>query len=123
MLNLLVLLLGVFITLLSLGLGVVLPITRTAAAPRYRPGEPPPAVPKRHVAQGMLGGIIGIALIVVGFASPFVEVPAGSVGVVMNFGQVQPGTLQPGLHVVMPVVVAPGARDRRMVNRRATASL
>ncbi len=114
MLNLLVLLLGVFITLLSIGLGVVLPITRTAAAPRYRPGEPPPSVPKRHVAQGMLGGIVGIALIVVGFASPFVEVPAGSVGVVMNFGQVQPGTLEPGLHVVMPVVQSVQTVDTRV---------
>ena len=30
--------------------------------------------------------------------------PAGSVGVVTNFGQVQEGTLLPGLHIVIPIV-------------------
>ena len=43
-------------------------------------------------------------IMIIGFAGPFVEVPAGNVGVVTNFGQVQTVTLEPGLHLVVPIV-------------------
>lgn len=48
-------------------------------------------------------GTIAFLLILVGISGPFVEVPAGYVGVVTNFGQVQSGTLDPGLHIVIPI--------------------
>jgi regulator of protease activity HflC (stomatin/prohibitin superfamily) len=84
---------------LLLGLGLVLAVTLANAAPHS--GQPAPHIPLRRL---LFLGSIGVVLVLVGLASPFVEVPAGSVGVVTNFGQVQPGTLQPGLHVVMPIV-------------------
>jgi regulator of protease activity HflC (stomatin/prohibitin superfamily) len=43
-------------------------------------------------------------VMIIGLSGPFVEVPAGNVGVVTNFGQVQVVTLEPGLHVVVPIV-------------------
>src|SRR6185503_4652052 len=42
-------------------------------------------------------------IVVIGLAGPFVEVPAGNVGVVTNFGSVQTVTLEPGLHIVVPI--------------------
>ncbi len=107
MLNLLILLLGALILAASLALGIALPVARTAAeasARRVTDRDGAPVVRRRHVAGGLIGSVAGIVLVVVGFAAPFVEVPAGNVGVVMNFGQVQPGTLEPGLHVVTPIV-------------------
>ncbi|MHB8893053.1 MAG: prohibitin family protein [Candidatus Limnocylindrales bacterium] len=107
MLNVLILLLGAVILVASLALGVALPVARTAAeaSPRVArnvsPGKP---VRARHVAGGIVGAVIGAVLVVIGMASPFVEVPAGNVGVLMNFGQVQAGTLEPGLHIVQPIV-------------------
>ena len=107
MLNLLILLLGALILAASLARGSALPVARTAAvasARRITDRDGAPVVRRRHVAGGLIGSVAGIVLVVVGFAAPFVEVPAGNVGVVMNFGQVQPGTLEPGLHVVTPIV-------------------
>jgi prohibitin 1 len=107
MLNVLILLLGLIVLVASLGLGIVLPVARTAAEASPRGGRNvSPGVPvrKRHLAGGVIGAVIGAVLVVVGYAAPFVEVPAGNVGVLMNFGQVQPGTLEPGLHVVTPIV-------------------
>jgi regulator of protease activity HflC (stomatin/prohibitin superfamily) len=104
MLNLFIALIGVLIIIASVGIGIVGPVSRSAAqAARGRPGEIA-VVPARHVARGIAGAIIGIAVLIVGLAGPFVEVPAGNVGVVTNFGQVQPGTLEPGLHIVAPVI-------------------
>ena len=51
---------------------------------------------------------------VVGLSQPFVEVPAGNVGVVTNFGSVQAGTLEPGLHIVMPIVQHVATIDTRV---------
>jgi regulator of protease activity HflC (stomatin/prohibitin superfamily) len=104
MLNLFIALIGVLIIIASVGIGIVGPVSRSAAqAARGRPGEIA-VVPARHVARGIAGAIIGIAVLIVGLAGPFVEVPAGNVGVVTNFGQVQSGTLEPGLHIVAPVI-------------------
>jgi len=63
-----------------------------------------PDVAKVGIGRVTLLGIIGGLFIVLGLADPLVQVPAGSVGVVTNFGQVQEGTLLPGLHIVVPVV-------------------
>lgn len=83
---------------LLLAIGVIAVIAATNQRPH---GGPAPHLPLRRL---VLLGTGGILLLVLGIAGPFVEVPAGSVGVVTNFGQVQPGTLQPGLHIVLPVV-------------------
>lgn len=84
---------------LLLGLGIVAAVAVTNMRPH--PGQPVPHLPFRRLA---LLGTGGVLLLLIGVAGPFVEVPAGSVGVVTNFGQVQPGTLLPGLHLVMPLV-------------------
>lgn len=109
MLNVLILLLGLLVLAVSLGLGVFMPVARTAASASGRrvidaKGNAVVPVAGRHVATGIVGGIIGIVLVVIGMAGPFVEVPPGNVGVVTNFGQVQGGTLEPGLHIVTPIV-------------------
>ncbi|HEY6058353.1 MAG TPA: prohibitin family protein, partial [Candidatus Limnocylindrales bacterium] len=108
MLNVLILLSGVAVLIVALALGLALPIARTASAASARRygdhGDAAPEVPRRHVVWGLLGLVVAVALLVIGLAAPFVEVPAGNVGVVMNFGQVQAGTLEPGLHVIIPIV-------------------
>jgi regulator of protease activity HflC (stomatin/prohibitin superfamily) len=97
--NLFIILIGLLIGGLSLGLGVVRPAM--AVSDDYS-GKTP--LPKAHITKGIIGTIIGIFILVIGVSGPFVEVPAGSVGVVTNFGQVQVGTLQPGLHIITPIV-------------------
>ncbi len=107
MLNLLIVLLGLLILLLSVALGIVMPVSRTAtltARGHLAADGKPLAVPARHVTTGVLGAVIGGVILVIGLSGPLVEVPAGNVGVVTNFGQVQVGTLEPGLHFVMPIV-------------------
>jgi regulator of protease activity HflC (stomatin/prohibitin superfamily) len=106
MLNVLILLLGAVILVASIGLGIFLPVARTAAEANARVARTvsPGKVGGRHIIGGVIGAVIGAVLVVIGISSPFVEVPAGNVGVVMNFGQVQTGTLGPGLHVVTPIV-------------------
>jgi prohibitin 2 len=84
---------------LLLAIGVLVVLNRTGG--RAHSTGPVEHVPLRRLI-GL--GIAGILLVLVGVAGPFVEVPAGSVGVVTNFGSVQPGTLQPGLHIVIPIV-------------------
>jgi regulator of protease activity HflC (stomatin/prohibitin superfamily) len=101
MLNLFVVLAGLVILIASVIFGIFVPLTRTAAVtggPRVV--SPPPRV---HLLRGIIGGTIGAIVLIIGLSGPFVEVPAGNVGVVTNFGQVQPVTLDPGLHVVVPI--------------------
>lgn len=104
MLNLFIVLAGLVILVASVIFGIFLPLTRgaTVVADRGGPRIVSPA-PKVHILNGIVGGTIGGIIMIIGFAAPFVEVPAGNVGVVTNFGQVQTVTLQPGLHVVVPV--------------------
>ena len=99
MINLLIVLAGLVILGLSLALGIVLPVGRVTPGRR----DSPP-VPRAHVLRGVVGTAIGALILVAGISAPFVEVPAGNVGVVTNFGSVQPGTLEPGLHIVIPIV-------------------
>jgi regulator of protease activity HflC (stomatin/prohibitin superfamily) len=108
MINLLILLTGVVILGVSLFLGIILPIGRAT------PQRGMPEVPRAHVARGVVGSAIGIFIVVVGLSQPFVEVPAGNVGVVTNFGSVQTGTLEPGLHIVIPIVQHVATIDTRV---------
>ena len=108
MINLLILLAGAVIFGLSVFLGIILPVGR--ATPQR--GGPP--VPRAHVARGVIGSAIGILIVVVGLSQPFVEVPAGNVGVVTNFGSVQAGTLEPGLHIVLPIIQRVATIDTRV---------
>jgi regulator of protease activity HflC (stomatin/prohibitin superfamily) len=101
MLNLFIVLAGLVILIASVIFGIFLPLSRGSAIERGGPRVVPP--PKVHVLNGIVGGTIGGIVMIIGFAGPFVEVPAGNVGVVTNFGQVQVVTLEPGLHVVVPV--------------------
>src|SRR6266576_1796396 len=110
MINLLIVLVGLIVLGMSLVLGVGLPIGR-AAAPGRRDVTP---VPRAHVLRGVVGAAVGVLILIVGLSSPFTEVPAGNVGVVTNFGSVQPGTLEPGLHVVIPVVQHVAIIDTRV---------
>ena len=107
MINVLILLVGLVILVVSVVLGIMLPLGRTAPGQR---GAPP--VPRAHILRGVIGAAIGIFILVAGASAPFVEVPAGNVGVVTNFGSVQSGTLEPGLHIVIPIVQH-GQADRR----------
>jgi regulator of protease activity HflC (stomatin/prohibitin superfamily) len=83
--------------LLAIGVIAVIAVANTEA----RSGQPAQHLPLRRL---LLLGTGGLLLVLIGISGPFVEVPAGSVGVVTNFGQVQEGTLLPGLHVVVPIV-------------------
>jgi prohibitin 2 len=108
MINVLILLTGAVILGVSLFLGIILPIGRAT------PQRGMPEVPRAHVARGAIGVAIGLLIVVVGLSQPFVEVPAGNVGVVTNFGSVQTGTLEPGLHIVMPIVQRVATIDTRV---------
>jgi len=99
MLNVFVVLAGVLVIIASGLFGIFLPLGRGVTD---REGNRAPAG-GGHLARGLIGGFIGALIVVIGLAGPFVEVPAGSVGVVTNFGQVQTVTLEPGLHVVVPI--------------------
>jgi hypothetical protein len=100
MLNLFIVLAGFVILIASAIFGVFLPLSRGTVVSGGVRQVPPPRV---HVLRGIIGGTIGGIIMIIGFAGPFVEVPAGNVGVVTNFGAVQTVTLEPGLHVVVPI--------------------
>jgi prohibitin 2 len=99
MLNLFVILAGLVILVGSVIFGMFLPLSRSATAST----ESRTAPPRVHLLNGIIGATLGGVVMIIGFAGPFVEVPAGNVGVVTNFGQVQVVTLEPGLHVVVPI--------------------
>jgi len=99
MLNIFVVLAGVLVIIASGLFGIFLPLGRGVTD---REGNRTPAG-GTHLARGLIGGFIGAVIVVIGLAGPFVEVPAGNVGVVTNFGSVQTVTLEPGLHVVVPI--------------------
>lgn len=61
---------------------------------------------------GCLGAIIVVGI--VGFFMAFQTVPAGSVGIVVSFGQVQDVTLPSGLHFVVPFVNSVHVIDTRV---------
>ena len=105
MLNLLILAAGLLVLGVTAALAIVRPLL---ADPDGRgPG-------RRHLGAAVAGGTAGAVLLVVGISAPLVEVPAGSVGVVMTWGQVQEGTLEPGLRVVVPVMQHVALVDTRV---------
>jgi hypothetical protein len=66
--NLLITLIGAVILIAAIGLGVIGPVSRSAAQAargRYDNANPPPA---RHVVAGLLGAFIGIVILVIGLA-------------------------------------------------------
>ena len=109
MINLLIVIAGFAIIVISVVVWIVIPLSQ--ATPGRRDGQPEP---ETHVVKGVVGAIIGALILVAGLSSPFVEVPAGNVGVVTNFGSVQPGTLEPGLHIVIPIVQRVAIIDTRV---------
>jgi regulator of protease activity HflC (stomatin/prohibitin superfamily) len=100
MLNLFVVLAGLVLLIASVIFGIFLPLSRGAVVQNGQRIVPPPKV---HVLRGIIGGTIGAIVMIIGLSGPFVEVPAGNVGVVTNFGSVQTVTLEPGLHIVVPI--------------------
>ena len=99
MVNLFIVLAGLVILVTSALFGIFLPLSRTALVVSGQRVPPPPA----RLARGIIGSALGGIVLIIGAAGPFVEVPAGNVGVVTNFGSVQVVTLEPGLHVVVPI--------------------
>jgi regulator of protease activity HflC (stomatin/prohibitin superfamily) len=100
MVNLFIVLAGLVILVASTLFWIFLPLSRTAVVVNGQRVPPP----RSHLARGIIGATIGGIVMIIGASGPFVEVPAGNVGVVTNFGQVQTVTLEPGLHVVTPIV-------------------
>ena len=111
MINVLIALTGLVVLIVSVVLGIIIPLGRATNPSGQRNVTP---VPATHILKGVAGAIIGGLILVAGLSSPFVEVPAGNVGVVTNFGSVQPGTLEPGLHVVIPIVQRVAIIDTRV---------
>jgi regulator of protease activity HflC (stomatin/prohibitin superfamily) len=101
MLNLFIVLAGLVLLIVSVIFGIVLPIGRGTPTPTGIRQVPPARV---HILRGIIGATIGAIVMIIGISGPFVEVPAGNVGVVTNFGSVQKVTLEPGLHVVVPIL-------------------
>jgi prohibitin 2 len=101
MLNALVVIVGLAIIVISVLFGIFIPLSRRAQE-SFHSQTPVPA-PRTHILSGVVGAVIGGFILVIGLSGPFVEVPAGNVGVVTNFGQVQTVTLEPGLHLVVPI--------------------
>ena len=101
MLNLFVVLAGLVILVASAVFGVFMPLSRGTTTVSGERIVPPPKV---HILRGLIFGTLGAIILIIGLAGPFVEVPAGNVGVVTNFGSVQTVTREPGLHVVIPIV-------------------
>jgi len=60
-----------------------------------------PLFTAKKTALMVVGAIVGILVLITGVKS-CVQIKAGQVGVVMNWGAVQNEVLQPGLHIVVP---------------------
>src|SRR4026208_247617 len=99
MLNLFAVLAGLFAIVVFALFAFTLPISRGPVASSGQRIAPP----RVHIARGVIGATPGAVLLILGLSGPFVGVPAGNVGVVTNFGSVQTVTLEPGLHLVVPI--------------------
>ena len=77
-------------------LGIASVVVNRARQGNRDPGPPLPSW------LFVVGG--GLALMLAIIMSAFVQIPAGFVGVVRQFGAVTGGTLDPGLHFVTPIV-------------------
>lgn len=76
---------------------------------------PQPYTSRRAIAAGV---VIVIALIVLGGA--FVQIGPGERGVLMTFGAVHPGVLDPGLHVKVPFAQTVAKMNVQVQNSQAT---
>jgi regulator of protease activity HflC (stomatin/prohibitin superfamily) len=110
MINSLIALVGFGIIVVTLLFGVLVPLGRLTPGRR----DTPPVTQEVHAPRVIGGIVVGALLIILGLSDPFVEVPAGNVGVVTNFGSVQAGTLLPGLHTVIPIVQHVALIDTRV---------
>jgi regulator of protease activity HflC (stomatin/prohibitin superfamily) len=90
--------------LLLLSIGAV--VLNRARGSTREPGDPLPT------GLFVVGGAIALVLAVV--TSAFVQIPAGYVGVVRQFGAVTGATLDPGLHFVTPIVNTVDTVDTRV---------
>ena len=86
------------------------------------PGEPVnarrPDLPLSNSRLITLGVLIILALVVAGGA--FVQIGPGERGVLMTFGAVQPGVLDPGLHLKVPFVQAVARMNVQVQNSQST---
>ncbi len=73
MLNLFIVLAGFVILIASAIFGIFQPLARGAVTTGGVRQVPPPRV---HLLRGIIGGTIGGVIMIIGFAGPFVEVPA-----------------------------------------------
>jgi regulator of protease activity HflC (stomatin/prohibitin superfamily) len=76
------------------------------------------ALPSRRLTAWIAAAIVVIVAVVM--FEPFVIVRAGYRGVLLNFGAVQQQSLQPGLHVVTPIVQSIVQIDSRIQKNEAT---
>ena len=76
---------------------------------------PPPYANRRLVA---IGAVVVILLIVL--SSAFVQIGPGQRGVLMTFGAVNPGVLDPGLHLKLPFAQTVARMDVQVQNSQAT---
>ena len=79
----------------------MLQLSRVTAGTTGRPQPVPRAARPPH---GVVGAIIGALLLADRTSSPFVEVPGRQRRGRDQLRSVQPGTLEPGLHIVIPIV-------------------
>lgn len=93
-------------TIVTIAVGIVVLIIgaiflMSAIPSRYDSVTTKARVDKSRLASGVVGVIGGILLIILSFG--WRQVDPGSVGVLLQFGQVQ-GTLNPGLHYFPPII-------------------
>ena len=86
------------------GLALIIGGIVAAVTNRMRPvGRDKGVVGSGFPSAVLVGG--GVAALAIGIAlSAFIQIPAGYVGVVRQFGAVTGVTLDPGLHFVTPIV-------------------
>ena len=103
-------------TILLLG-GIALIIAGVVATLTNRM-QPPVGRDKVVVGGGLPSGVLvagGVVALAIGFAlSAFIQIPAGFVGVIRQFGAVTGVTLDPGLHFVTPIVNSVEQLDTRV---------
>ena len=103
-------------TILLLG-GIALIIGGVVATLTNRM-RPPVGRDKVVVGGGLPSGVLvagGVVALAIGFVlSAFIQIPAGFVGVIRQFGAVTGVTLDPGLHFVTPIVNSVEQLDTRV---------
>ena len=95
MINLLIVLAGLVILGLSLGLGIVLPISRATAG--RRDGQP---VPRQHILRGIVGAVIGALTLTLA-------------GTLLNFMRISPDWQVGAQGAILIIVLA----ARAIINR------